>query len=240
MTTTIQKVEVTELAPMLTSFNKALMKMFGKELKAITDETNNAIERGVATDQTAADGETICKQALKALKAANVIRMEYTRPLDQVKTKLINEERRLTSQLQSSADRLDDMLKRRAARIQREKEEAQRKIDEENRRREEEARKEEERRRKISLAKGGTGKVAPIVPEKVIQPIVTRAGMRNTTSIRHIPDTVKIQTAIDEAAAQNKYEPPISIPGIKVFPVWNYKIIDSKSIPDEYKRPVRR
>lgn len=230
--TEIQRVEVRELAPLLTSMNAVVMEVVGKEIVALTEEVNTAIEKGVETDDNAKAAESTCTQGLNALKAAHEVRMEYTRPLDQVKDQLIKEEQRVKKQLMEGTARLDMMLKSRADRIRREEEEARAKIAEENRLREEAARKEEERRANISKAKGGVGNFKPVEVQKVVAPVVTRAGMRNTTKVRYIKDVVKIQAAVDNGVRE--------IPGVRIYPVWQYEITDPTLLPMEYKKPSRR
>lgn len=90
---------------------------------------------------------------------------------------------------------------------------------------------EEERRQKISIAKGGDG--SEIKP--VEQP-VDKLKVRSTDVRRSIPDRQAIQQAIDEAAKDLKIECPLQIPGVSIYVVWKFDIIDSAGVPEEYRK----
>lgn len=109
-------------------------------------------------------------------------------------------------------------------RLQREAEEKARKEQEAA---EEAARKREEHNRNISLGKGGTGKVAPVVPAPV-QRIVPYSAVRSTTyrknwtyevtNFNKVPDKYKIIDGQAVKAAMDKDkdgDPTAKIPGIK-------------------------
>ena len=206
-------------------------KVFEKSVEELTGNINEAIEKGVATDSTAASAESVAKQGLQVLKAAHNIRMEFTRPLDTAKTKCITQEREYLSQLQEATDKLNGMVIEEAARKEREKQRLLDEAEAENRRREEAARKEEERRIAISQAKGGTGEnVKPVVVETVVAP-VAHITMRNTTRLKSRVDDDKIRAAIDRGVRD--------IPGVRIYPVWNFVVEVAKEVPKEYRKFTR-
>ena len=225
------EIEVKTPTPFLDACNKSLIKIFDKELPQIIDNQNRAIARGVATDDTARDGDGVCQEGRKAIRVVNEIRLYYTRPVDAWKTDFINDCRRELKPLVDSNKILDELLMERAAEIQAKQEEARRKAEEEKWAIEEAARKEEERRRNISLAKGGNGDVAPVVPEIPIQPY-EQIGMRSTTRTKSIVDNCAIQQAVQHDGIRE-------IPGVSIYQVWTFEVLDAKKVPKEYRRTIR-
>lgn len=225
-----EKVELTIPTPILDTINHNLATLFKKNLAEIVEETNRAIEFGVTTDSGAASAETTVQQARKAIKVVNEVRMQYTRPIDDGKKRLMDELKNMLQPLSDSCQKLDVMVLDRARKIEVAKEKAQREAEEAQRAADEAARKEQERREKISIGKGGNGEVAPVVSEKIIAP-VSQIGMRSTTRTRSIPDLEAIQKAVDEGVRE--------ITGVKIYPVWKFDVEDAKAIPKEYRRLVR-
>lgn len=87
------------------------------------------------------------------------------------------------------------------------------------------------RRQKISLAKGGNGeRVKPVE-----QPTDTYKH-RSTDTIRRIPDRERIQRVIDKSTEKMKISCPLEIPGLLIYPVWKFDIIDAAAVPDEYRK----
>lgn len=227
---TKEKVELKIPTPILDTINHSLAELFKRNLNEIEDETNRAIELGVKTDDTATNAESAVQQARKAIKVVNEVRLQYTRPIDEGKKRLIAEVKNLLEPLDTSCIKLDAMVMQRAREIREAEEKAQREAEAAQREAEEAARKEQERRENISIAKGGNGEVAPVVPEKIVTP-VSQIGMRSTTRTMSIVDRDKIQAAIDEGIRD--------IAGVKIFPVWQFTIEDSKLVPKEYRKITR-
>ena len=82
---------------------------------------------------------------------------------------------------------------------------------------------EEARRQKISIAKGGDGTTI-----KPVERPVDMQKARSTDVKRRIPDRRKIQAAIDGGIRD--------IPGVSIYPVWKFDIIDAAGVPDEYRK----
>jgi len=225
-----EKVEFSIPTPILDTINRSLADLFKKNLQEILDETNRSIELGVVTDSTAATAESAVQQARKAINVINEIRMQYTRPIDAGKKKLMDEVKFMLKPLADALGKLDAMVMDRARKIKEAEEKAQREAEEAQRRADEEARKEEERRRNISLAKGGNGDVAPVEAEKIITP-VSQIGMRSTPRTRSIPDLEAIQKAVDDGVRE--------ILGVRIYPIWKFDVEDAKQVPKEYRRIVR-
>lgn len=218
-----EKVELRIPTPILDTINHSLAGVLKKNLSEITEEVNGAIELGVKTDETAADAENAVQQGRKAIKVVNEVRLQYTRPIDAGKKRLMDEVANLLSPLTDATTKLDGMVMQRAREIKMAEEKAKREAEAAQRAAEEAARKEQERREKISLSRGGTGEVAPVVPEVPIQP-VEQIGMRSTTRTRSIPNNDVIQQAIDEGVRK--------IPGVHIYCVWKFTVEDSKLVPD--------
>lgn len=225
-----EKVELRIPTPVLDTINHSLAELFKKNLAEIKDEMNRALELGVKTDENAASGESAVQQARKAIKVINEVRMQYTRPIDEGKKRLMDEVKTMLRPLVESSGRLDGMLLDRERKIEEAKEKARREAEEAQRAADEAARKEQERRENISIAKGGNGEVKPVIPEKVIAP-VEQIGMRSTTRKRSIPDLEAIQKAVDEGERD--------IAGVRIFPVWKFEVEEAKKVPEKYRRLVR-
>ena len=228
--TEIQKVEIRTITPILDTINATLMRVLKKNLEELADETNRAIEKGVKTDEYAADADTAIKRNFKAVKIVNEIRMQYTRPIDEGKKEIMQEVERILYPVTSSNKILDGLVMERVREIKAAEAEAQRKVEEEQRAAEEAARKEEERRRNISLAKGGDGNVKPVKAEVPIQP-VAQIGMMSTTRTRSIPDKFAIAAAVERGVRK--------IPGVNIYQQWQFEILDSKKVPEEYRKVTR-
>lgn len=225
-----EKVELTIPTPILDTINHSLAELFKRNLTEIVDETNRAIELGVKTDGNATSAESAVQQARKAIKVVNEVRMQYTRPIDDGKKRLMDEVKNMLKPLTESCQKLDGMVLDRAKEIKEAQAKALREAEEAQRRVEEEARKREEWNRNISLGKGGTGEIAPVEPEKIISP-VSQLGMRSTTRLRSIPDLEAIQKAVDEGVRE--------LAGVRIYPVWKFDVEDAKAVPKEYRREVR-
>lgn len=87
------------------------------------------------------------------------------------------------------------------------------------------------RRQKISLAKGGNGESV----KPVEQPTDTYKH-RSTDTVRRIPDRELIQRAIDKSTEKMKISCLLEIPGLLIYPVWKFDIIDPAAVPDEYRK----
>lgn len=226
----IQKVEVNVPTPILDTINLSLSRLFKKNLAELVDDTNRAIERGIETDETARDADAVVGDARQAIRVITEIRLQYTRPIDEGKKSLMREVEALLRPLVDSSTILDNLVMERATRIREAEAEAKRKAEEEQRAVDEAARKEEERRRNISLAKGGDGDVKPVVPETVVAP-VQQIGMRSTTRTKSIVDNDAIKQAVDSGVRE--------IPGVHIYRVWTWDILDAKKVPEEYRRLIR-
>lgn len=230
-TTEIQKVEVKTVTPFLETVNLVLAKELNTNVDAVVGNINRAIERGVKTDDTLRVGNSVVEEARKTVKAIREIRLQYTRPLDEAKKFIMNtQEEPLCCKVSEPLGVLDAMVMERDAEIKAAKAEAKREAEEKQRAIDEAARKREEHNRNISLGKGGTGDVKPVVPEKIIAP-VEQIGMRSTVRTRTIPDKDAIQKAIDNGVRE--------IPGVKIFQVWIFEVEESKKVPREYRKTTR-
>lgn len=225
-----EKVELNIPTPILDAIDHSLSRSLKKDLAQIEQETNSAIERGVETDETAANADSAVQQARKAVRCINEVRLEYTRPIDAGKKRLMDEVKRMLSPLEQSCQKLDAMVLDRARRIRLAEEKARREAEETRRKAEEEARKEQERREKISLSKGGTGEVAPVEPEYIPQP-VSQIGMRSVTRTKSIVDNDKIRHAVDEGIRE--------IPGVRIYQKWTFDVQYAARVPEEYRRIIR-
>ena len=226
MTETAQ-IEVRIPTPILDTINRTLSKLLHKNLAELTADTCQALERGVATDETARDADIVSEDSHKAVRTVQEIRLQYTRPIDEGKKNLMREVERLLRPLVEPLETLDKLRLERVAEIEAKKEEARRKAEAEQRAAEEAARKEEERRRNISLGKGGEGIFTPVEVSKPVQPI-EQIGMRSTTRVASIPDNDAIENAINRGIRQ--------IPGVHIYQVWKFDIVDSKKVPKEYRK----
>ena len=223
------KVEIQYAMPILEQINKVVVKEFEAGFQEIIDQTNTAIERGVVTAKTANDAETARKLAKQVLNAGHEIRMMYTRPIDEGKKTLKDEVDKYLKPLQDASDKLNLMVKEEAGRKAAEKRRLEAEAFEKQRLANEEARKEEERRINISKSKGGTGEnVKPVAPEKVIMP-TAHITMQSTTTVKRIIDKMKIQNAVTYGSVRE-------IPGVRIYPVWNFEIVSAKNVPDEWRK----
>ena len=228
--TEIKKVEINIPTPVLDVIDRSLSLSLKKNLNEIAKETNAAIERGVKTDETLRDGNAIAETGNKAIKITNQVRMQFTRPIDEGKANLIAEVKKLLSPLATGNEILNQMVLSRKADIQRKINEKQREYEEKKRKAEAEARAREEHNKNISLSKGGDGNVKPVVPEVIEQP-VSLAGLRSTVRTRSIPDQVKIEQAVKDGIRE--------IPGVSIYQVWQFSVVEAKIVPKEYRRDVR-
>lgn len=226
----IQNVEVNVPTPILDTINLSLARLFKKNISELANDVNRAIERGVATDETAREAESIVQDARKAIKVVTEIRLQYTRPIDEGKSRIIREVEALLRPLVDSNKTLDNLCLERDREIKRKEEQARREAEARQREAEEKARREEERRRKISIAQGGDGNHKPVEVEAPITP-VSQIGMRSTVRTRSIPDRDAIQAAVDNGVRE--------IPGVRIFAVWQHEITDYKEVPKEYRKDVR-
>ena len=231
-----QLVEVTIPTPILDVIDRSLARVLKKNLNEIEVDTNTAIERDVKTDETARDAEAIVQDGRKAIKITKEVRLQFTRPIDEGKKKLMEEVEKLLAGLVASNSKLNQMVMARAQEIKRKEEQARREYEAAQRAAEAKARAKEERNKNISLAKGGTGEVKPVEVEPITHPISV-AGMRSTTRLRSIPDVRpadeggKIQQAVDDGIRD--------IPGVSIYQVWQFSVVDAKLVPKEYRRDVR-
>ena len=93
------------------------------------------------------------------------------------------------------------------------------------------AAKKAETAQKISIAKGGDGSYI-----KPVEQPVDMLKVRSTDTRRRIPDRQAIQSAIDEVTKKVKIKCPLEIPGVSIYVVWKFDIIDSAGVPDEFKK----
>jgi len=228
--TELQPVEVKITTPILDAIDKSLATLLRKNLNEIEEDTGRAIERGVKTDETARDAEAIVQDGRRAIKVVNEVRLQFTRPIDEGKKSLMREVENLLSPLATSNRKLDSMVMERQAEIRRAETEARREAEEAQRQADAEARAEEERRRKISLTKGGTGEVKPVVAEKIEQPI-SMAGLRSTTKVKSIVDKDKIDEAVEGGVRE--------IPGVRIYQIWMFEVTDHTKVPEEYRKLSR-
>ena len=226
-TKTQELVTVTVLTPILSLINKTFVKVVNKKLPVLLAEVNTATERGIATDETARTADSIVVAAKKAIKTVKEIRLQITRPIDKKKRELMSEVENMISPLVMATASLDERVIARAAEIRRIKAEAERKYAEEQRLAEEAARKREEHNRYISLSKGGTGEVKPVEVEEVTRPIST-LGTTDTARLRRIPNREKIALAVANSNGE------IKIPGVRIWFIPQYKVEDTKLLPEEY------
>ena len=70
-----------------------------------------------------------------------------------------------------------------------------------------------------------------IPAEEVIESNQGAAPAAERTSFVKIVDSVKIQDAIDNKKVR-------SIPGVEIYQVWEFKVVDSSQVPDEYKKEI--
>ena len=226
----IQKVEVRIPTPILQTVNSSLSRFFKRNIDELANDVNRAIERGVKTDENARDAEIIVQDARKAIRIVNEIRLEYTRPIDEAKKAFIREVDSLLRPLTESNSVLDRLLLERAREIKRKEEQARREAEAKAREAEAKAYREEERRRKISIAQGGNGDHKPVLIDKPVMP-VSQIGMRSTTKTRSVVDREAIRLAVSNGVRE--------IPGVNIFQVWQFEIIDSGAVPKEYRMDVR-
>jgi len=223
-------VKVTMPAPILTVIDKTLVSVLKKNLSKLVADTNKAIESGVKTKERALKANAVVEDGRKAIKVVKEVRLNFTRPLDEVKKRIIAEEEKLLQRLVESNKELDGMVMEREARMEAEEAERKRQAEEAQRAAEEAARKKEETNRKISLAKGGDGDVKPVVAEQITQPISTYQ-MNKVARTRSIVDLVKIGAAVEGGERK--------IAGVIIFQVWQFKVTDSKKVPEEYRKISR-
>jgi len=223
--------EVVIATPLLQVINPALTNIMGKTLDGLVADTNTAIERGVKTVETARDAETMTQSGRQAIKAINAIRLDFTRPIDDGKKRLMDEVKSLLKPLVDANDKLNKMGMDRLAELRVAQAKAEAEAAEAQRLADKKAFDEEQRRIKISKSQGGTGEnIKPVVAEKVAQPVNTLQ-FTNTVKVRSIVSRDKIQAAIDEGIR--------TIQGVKIFKVWQFEVTDSKAVPEEYRKVAR-
>ena len=232
MGTELQKTaEVKVLTPILDIVNPAISRLLGKNLAEIAAEVTHAVELGLKTDESARTAEACTQRAIRAIKTVQEIRMTFTRPIDEGKKRIMQEFEFATSRLVAQTEKLKQMGLKRAADIRKAEAKALAEAEAEQKAADEKAAKELERRQNISKAQGGTGEnVKPVVAEKINIPIST-AGLRTTTRTRQIVDNDAIRAAIADGVR--------NIEGVNIYPVWEFKITDPKTVPDEYKKITR-
>jgi len=228
--TELQTAEVKITTPFLVVANKSLARILNKKLKEVENDTNTAIERGVKTDENARYAEEVVRDGRLTIKVFNETRLQFTRPIDAGKKAFMKEVEDELAQLVEGNTKLDSMVMERVAKIRQAEAETRRKAEEAQRQAETDARAEEERRRKISIAKGGTGDVAPVVAETVVQPISV-ADLRSTTKVKSIVDKLMIETAVNGGVRE--------IPGVHIYRVWAFQVIDYDKVPEEYRKLSR-
>lgn len=223
-------VKITMPTPILTIIDKTLVTMLKRNLSKLVTDTNKAIEAGVRTKEKALKANAIVEDGRKAIKVVKEVRLTFTRPLDEVKKRLIDEEEKLSRQLTESNKKLDGMVIERDAELEAEEAERQRAAEEAQRAAEEAARKKEEANKKISIAKGGDGDVKPVVAEQIPQPI-SLYKMNKVAHTRSVPDLVKIDDAVESGTRE--------IAGVKIYQVWQFDVTESKKVPPEYRKDIR-
>jgi hypothetical protein len=208
--TTTALVTIKKTTPILDVINKSLMTVFKKKLAEITTDINKGIEAGVGTESLLRDANAYVQNGRKALKIVNEARLAFTRPIDAAKKEIMKEIESTLFPTAEAVKKLDSMVMTRAAEIKAEEEKARREHEEAVRAAEEAARKREETNKKISLAKGGTGEVATVEPETI----------------------EKIEAAVKAGTRE--------IAGVAIWQEWIFAIEDSKKVPPEYRKDVRR
>lgn len=231
LTTTPQQRVTLSFPTLITDcISSHVAKEYETTIANLTKSLNKGIERGVATVKTASDLDSLVQQARGIMKASHAIRMEFTRPLDNAKEKCMTQEKEYVKKLLESTNIADGLCIKRSADIK----EAERQARLEAIRKQEEAdakaRAKEEKNRNISLAKGGTGEVKPVIAPQIQMP-VSLAAATNTTKIKYRVSELKIEKAIENGVRE--------IPGVRIFQVWRYDIIDRKKVPHEYKTEGR-
>lgn len=226
----IKKVEMRLVAPVLETLNKTLWELLKKNLPDLEVEVNTAIERGVKTDETSNDANTASDLGHKGIRVVTEVRLQYTRQIDAVKKEIMRDVEAESRPLVNSLKILDELRFERSEGIRLEKERIKRETEEKQRAIDEAARKEEERRKNISLAQGGNGNFKPVERETIVQP-VEQIGMRDTARTKRIIDHDAIKEAVERGVRE--------IPGVHIFQIWTYKVVDSKSVPQEYRKTGR-
>lgn len=222
-----EAVDITVQMPLLDSFDHKIMEDIGKNLVAVRVELDVAIELGTKTDENASNLNDKAGQARGVISALHEFRMTFTRGIDAVKNGIMDDEKRGKKSLVESVAKAESMLLKREAEIQEAKDKVIREAEEARRAADEAARKEQERRENISKAKGGTGEVAPVIPEQITTPPVEHIGMRSTTRTRWNVSHELIQAAIEDGVRE--------IPGVRIFQVWTFEVEEAEKVPKEAK-----
>lgn len=232
------QIEVRIPTPILDTINRSLSKLFRKNLTELENDVNRAIELGVVTDETARDADIVSDDGHKALRIVNEIRLQYTRPIDEGKKALMREVESLLRRLLEGLGILDELRFERAAKIKTKKEEARLKAEEEKRAADEARQKEIDKRKKLREAaeqrgfKVGTDAIEERVPqvETPVRPI-EQIGMRSTTRMRMNVDRDAIAKVVKNGVRE--------IPGVHIYQVWTFDIVEASQVPETYRKPGR-
>lgn len=65
-------------------------------------------------------------------------------------------------------------------------------------------------------------------PVQPVAVVMTSAVPKATTAIRRIPDIAAIAAAVQKGVR--------SIPGVSIYQVWEFKVVEAQDVPDQYKR----
>jgi hypothetical protein len=223
--------QVKLITPILEVINKGLAQLFKKKLPEINKNLSRCIEAGVKGDDRLKEGNANAEDGRKVIKFSNEVRLSFTRPIDAAKKEIMREFESMMYETIESTKKLDGMVMARHKEIRQEELRIKREHEAAAAAAEEAARKREETNRKISLGLGGTGDVAPVIPDIPAKPIAT-IGMRDTVKTRSIVDKEKIEQAVKDGTRE--------IPGVDIFQVWTYEIADASVVPDKYRKSVRR
>ncbi len=223
-------VKIEKTTPILDIINKPMMAFFGKNLTEINTDLNGRIEAGVGSDSLLRDANACVQDGRKAIKIINEARLCFTRPIDQAKKDIMAEIESFLYPTTTAVKKLDGMVLAKDAENKAAEAKAKREHEEAQAAAALAALKREETNKRISLAKGGTGEVAKVEPEVIAQSIAT-FGIRGTVRTKRVKDLDKIQAAVDNGVR--------SIPGVRIYQVWTFEIIDAAKVPDEYRKTSR-
>lgn len=209
--TAIQTVEVSQVV------QAATIERVYREAKIVTDE---ALALKVKDYKTSDQANLLAKRVNAGRKAVDAVRKQ-----------VLAEPKRFTDTVNAMFKPILSMCTDALTHLDTERDTFARTEDAELKAAQAEAAKKEATRQKISIAKGGDG--SNIKP--VAQPVDMQK-VRSTDVKRRIPDREAIQKAIDEATKKIKVSCPLDIPGVSIYSVWKFDIIDAAGVPDEYRK----
>ena len=152
-------------------------------------------------------------------KGVKLINAEFKKITDRISEVISGIESALFSFRQAEAKRIADANAKEMARIAKEAAKAEAKFD-----------------KTIKGTRGDTRAVLEAQKESAVANIEAKAEIKTQektidgTSFKKIVDREKINTAITKADGK------IEIAGVRIFKVWDFEILDAKSVPEEYKK----